>query len=281
MSFLTGLRPSGRTLLAHTALCGTLLAAVGGPLLVAPATVQAQWSGDWCRDSGDHDHCEVREFTLELRDGLLEVSARPNGGIQVEGWDGSEVRVEARVTTRARNDRGAQDLAREVEVRTETGRISSDGPRTGGRTSWQVSYRILVPRGARLELESTNGGVRVAGVRGSVDARTTNGGIRLEDVEGAIRARSTNGGVQVSYASGRPAVDRVDLQTTNGPITLSLPEGASARVDASTRNGGITTDFPLTVEGRLGRNLSGTLGSGDGPEIRMQTTNGPIRLRRN
>ncbi len=279
MTFLAYPRSFASSFFAPTLLCGALLLAVGGPLLVTPVPAHAQGSGDWCRDSGDHDHCEVREFTLGLRDGGLEVSARPNGGIQVEGWDGSEVRVEARVTTRARNDRAAQDLAREVGVRTEPGRVLSEGPRSVGRESWQVSYRIMVPRGARLELESTNGGIRVSGVRGAVEARTTNGGIRLDDVEGAIRARSTNGGVQVAYASGRSSVERVDLQTTNGPITLSIPQGASARVEASTRNGGISTDFPLTVQGRLGRSLSGTLGSGDGPEIRMQTTNGPIRLR--
>lgn len=241
---------------------------------------QAQWDErDPCR--GVDRHCEVREFTLETRDGRLLVNARPNGSIRIEGWDGREVRVEARVSARSRNDRAASELAEEVEIRTAPGRIESDGPRTRGRESWSVDYRIQVPRGTHLELESTNGSVAVSDVRGEVDARTTNGSIRLEDVEGAIRARSTNGAIQASFARNAAGPTRdMELRTTNGSVTLALPEGLGARLDARTTNGGITTDFPILVEGRIGRRLSGTIGEG-GPEIRLATTNGAIRIRRN
>ncbi len=247
--------------------------------LLAPAAAAAQGTADWCDDAGSSDHCEVREFTLETRNGALEVNARPNGGIRVEGWDGTEIRVQARVTTRARTDRDAEELAREVEVLSAPGRLSTEGPRTGGRTSWSVSYRIQVPVGTELDLSTTNGGISVTGVRAAVEVRSTNGGIRLEDVEGPVRARTTNGGVQAYFSPGAALQHGTDLQTTNGPVSLHLPAGVSARIEASTRNGGITTDFPITVLGRLGRHLSGVLGEG-GPEIRIRTTNGPVRIRR-
>jgi len=247
--------------------------------LLAPAAAAAQGTADWCDDAGSSNHCEVREFTLETRNGALEVNARPNGGIRVEGWDGTEIRVQARVTTRARSDGDAAELAREVEVLSAPGRLSTEGPRTRGRTSWSVSYRIQVPVGTELDLSTTNGGISVTGVRAAVEVRSTNGGIRLEDVEGSVRARTTNGGVQAFFSPGAALQHDTDLQTTNGAVSLHLPAGVSARIEASTRNGGITTDFPITVEGRLGRNLSGVLGEG-GPEIRIRTTNGAVRIRR-
>jgi hypothetical protein len=89
-------------------------------------------SPDWCDDAGSSDHCEIREFTVEDRNGALEVNASPNGGIRVEGWSGNEIRVQARVTTRARTDGDAAELAREVEILSAPGRLSTEGPRTGG-----------------------------------------------------------------------------------------------------------------------------------------------------
>lgn len=44
-----------------------------------------------------------------------------------------------------------------------------------------------------------------------------------------------------------------------------------------TRNGQIRLGFPVTVQGRLDRNLNVDLGSG-GPPIRVRTTNGGVRV---
>lgn len=255
------------------------------PLFALPADAAAQDTGhEWCREgSRDHDHCEVREFTLQARGGALSVNARPNGSIQVEGWDGSEVRVVARVTTRARTGEDARSLAREVDVQTEPGRIRTEGPRMsrmgwGDRESWSVSYRVLVPTGTNLDLESLNGSIRVAGVNGGVSAQTTNGSVRLTDVDGGIRARSTNGAIQASFRDGFRLQHDTELRTTNGSVTVQFPSSLSARLEASTTNGSIHTDIPLTVQGRIGRRISAVLGDG-GPDLVLRTTNGSVRLR--
>jgi hypothetical protein len=44
-------------------------------------------------------------------------------------------------------------------------------------------------------------------------------------------------------------------------------------------NGGIDVDFPVTVQGRIGREFSTTLGRG-GPLLRAATTNGQVRVSR-
>jgi len=156
------------------------------PLVVlppAPAVAQ-DTNHEWCRERPrDYEHCEVREFSLQTRDGALAVNARPNGGIEVAEWNGSEVRVLARAITRARTDEDARSLAREIEVEAGPGRIATDGPRSsrtssgwGDREGWSVSYRIQVPMGTDLDLEALNGGIRVEGVAGAVTARTCSSG---------------------------------------------------------------------------------------------------------
>lgn len=50
-------------------------------------------------------------------------------------------------------------------------------------------------------------------------------------------------------------------------------------LDLETVNGGIDIDFPVTVSGRIGRQLRTTLGDG-GPTIRVVTTNGGVKIKR-
>jgi DUF4097 and DUF4098 domain-containing protein YvlB len=67
----------------------------------------------------------------------------------------------------------------------------------------------------------------------------------------------------------------------NGSITLEIPDGVNADLDMRTVNGGVTSeDFPITIQGRIDRRrIEGKLGKG-GPEIRLSTVNGSIRLRK-
>jgi hypothetical protein len=51
------------------------------------------------------------------------------------------------------------------------------------------------------------------------------------------------------------------------------------RLETGTVNGGIDIDFPVTVQGRLGREFSTTLGDG-GALVRATTTNGQVRVSR-
>jgi DUF4097 and DUF4098 domain-containing protein YvlB len=73
--------------------------------------------------------------------------------------------------------------------------------------------------------------------------------------------------------------DGLDAQTTNGGVTLAVPEGYNAHLEASTVNGGMNIDFPITVQGNLRRRLSVDLGRGGKP-IQVETTNGGVVVRR-
>ena len=252
-------------------------------ILVAPAAVgQGRVLADheWC-DRGDRDRgwaCEVREFTLSAS-GSLDVDARPNGGIRVEGWDRSEIHLLAKVSAQADSDSDAGNILSEVQLDVSGSSVDADGPRTDRNESWSVSYRVSVPRRIDLSLESTNGGISISQVSGDLEFSTTNGGVKLADVAGNVHGRTTNGGLTVELSGSEWQGTGLDAATTNGGVVLVLPDGYNAHLEAGTRNGGLHFDFPVTVQGRIDRNISTDLGSGGAP-IRVRTTNGGVTVKK-
>jgi hypothetical protein len=70
----------------------------------------------------------------------------------------------------------------------------------------------------------------------------------------------------------------VTAETTNGTVTLTLPRGANATVTARVTNGAISHEnLDLQIVESSRRRLDGRLGTG-GPAIRVETTNGAVRL---
>jgi hypothetical protein len=246
---------------------------------------QAGNDADPCRSNviwrGGNDnyeqHCEVRESQLPA--GALNVDAGQNGGIVVEAWDGNNIRVRAVVQGSARDAARAREIAGQVQVQSGNGRVYATGPTLDGRESWSVSYRINVPRKNDLDLRASNGGITIVGVSGNMRFDTTNGGVKLEDIGGRVNGETRNGGLNVTLSGDRWDGDGLDVQTSNGGVTLSLPENFNAELETRTVNGALRIDFPVTLQGELtlNRSLNTTLGSG-GPLVRVRTTNGGVRI---
>ena len=235
---------------------------------------------EYGRDNDRYRHCEVREESMAP--GPLTVEAGTNGGIRVVGWDQNSIRVQAVVQTSALDESRARELAASVQLLVGGGRVSANGPETTGRReSWSVSYRINVPRRNDLDLRANNGGITIDSVTGTIRFDTTNGGVRLSNLGGMVRGETRNGGLHVALSGQQWDGEGIDVQTTNGGVTLAIPDGYNAQLETRTVNGGFRFDFPLTVQGELTdrRGISTTLGAGGAP-VRVRTTNGGVRISR-
>jgi DUF4097 and DUF4098 domain-containing protein YvlB len=243
-----------------------------------------QSDDDWCRQAyADRDRetvCDVREETLGPLS-RIDVNTGGNGGITVRGSDTRDVRLRTRLVATGRTEDDARQVLSEIDLETSGGQIRASRPnRSNNREHWSATMELEVPRNIDLVLRTSNGGIQVSQVEGMADIGTSNGGIVMDDVDGEIRARSTNGGVRVKLRGQRSQGAGMTLTTTNGGVSLDVPDGYSADLDARTTNGGIRIDFPITVQGNLSRrHVEATLGSGGVP-IRLTTTNGGITVSR-
>jgi hypothetical protein len=229
------------------------------------------------RDRDREHHCEVRVDRLRST-GSVRVEGHRNGGVSVYGWDGDSIVVRARIQASARSESRAAEIARDVRIRVDGSRISADGPSTEGRESWYVSFQIGVPRRTDLQLEVHNGPMSVEDVSGRMELTSRNGPMTLEAVGGDVRARVRNGPLGVYLTGSRWEGTGLDAEATNGPATLSIPSRYSARLETGTTNGPMVIDYPMTLQGRIDRHITTTIGDG-GPTIRVVTTNGPLRVR--
>lgn len=264
-----------------------------------------------------------------------------NGSVEIYGWDQEQVEINGTKYASSKDDLAEIkiDIAHtpdSVTIKTlrPDWQNGSSGMRRGNRG---VKYRIHVPRRVQLErLATSNGAIRVDGVEGRGRFRTSNGPISLTAYKGDIEAQTSNGRIDLDRFSGSAVLISsngsieakgikgfleattsngpievetaeldparvVKLESSNGPITLTLgapggpdvrartsngdiavrlAEGAGARVRAHTSNSTITSDLPLNNVTNIGKaKLEGSVGKG-GPLLDLVTSNGHIRLAR-
>jgi hypothetical protein len=250
------------------------------PLVLALGSGPVSDTRDWCDQHGGDDqarHCDVREIDLgAVRS--VSVDAEPNGGIAVEGVDGTQARLWVKVEGRGATDEEARALASQVRIETD-GTIRATGPQTRGRRGWHASFRLQVPRATELRLTTGNGGITLRNTTGVARLDAVNGGLHLAGLGGQVDARTVNGGVHLSLTGDGWSGDGLEATTTNGGLHVEVDETYRARLQVSTVNGRMKVGFPVTLQGSIGKTLSLDL-AGGGPELRIRTTNGSVSIDR-
>ena len=233
------------------------------------------------------------------------------GSITVEGADVEAVELSAVRTDYAKTEAAYEKARAEVrlDISEKDGAVDIyvDGPfRCDDRDGWHrrrerrdpgyevhYDFTLRVPRKTDLAVSTvTSGNVEVRGVEGTFDVDNVNGRVRLADVAGQGSARTVNGRLDVGFR--RPPAGACDFKTVNGEVRLELPGEPSADFRLKTFNGEIYSDFPVTYlparaatssrrEGKYvyksDRSFGVRAGRG-GPEIRLDTLNGDILIKK-
>ena len=236
-----------------------------------------------CRDNWKNDrlvtHCEMKEQTLPATEATINVDGKMNGGISIKGWERNEILVRARVQGAAPTEAAAKELTNQVRIETAGAQIFASGPENTRDQWWSVSYEIFVPQRSNVSLKTMNGGISITDVTGRLEFKALNGGVHLSRVGGTVRGATTNGGLNVELSGVRWEGEALDVSTTNGGVSMSIPENYSAHLETATVNGRLHVDFPVTVQGEITRELAVNLGSG-GATVRATTTNGGVNIRK-
>jgi hypothetical protein len=219
-----------------------------------------------------------------------------NGPIDISR--GGKGQVECTVVKRAS---GADEAEARGNLRQISVALTQEGDlvrvvahRAGLQWDLGASVRVRVPDGAAVTLRTSNGKIVVRDVEGPVDARATNGRVEIHGATGPVALATTNGPIACEATDavvtadtsnggidfrGTLAPGRASFRTTNGRVTLKLPESQAFHLDARTTNGKVSTDFDIAAERDYkARLLIGTVGQNPMTDVKVRTTNGSVRI---
>jgi DUF4097 and DUF4098 domain-containing protein YvlB len=169
----------------------------------------------------------------------------------------------------------------ELKLRTSDGSIRLSDALAKSCNASTSDGRISCTRasGDLLHLKTSDGSVTVSQAQYSQMRITTgDGSINCSDFSAErLYCRASDGRVSVRYAEAAPAALWADITTGDGSIHFAGPPALSARIDASTNDGTICTHLPITIKGKVGNSLTGTIGEGEGT-LRLRTGDGSITI---
>jgi hypothetical protein len=194
--------------------------------------------------------------------GTLSIIGAPNGSIEVEGWNKSEIGISAEIVVQAGNESDLALLASVVGFMTDIGyahtRIVSVGPndkkylKTVAKKfpkhlmtmPFRIDYKIMVPAFCDLEIDGGNGDITLSKVEGTMRVKALETNAKLDLVGGTMVANFGKGNVDVTIPKSSWRGRNVDIQLVFGTMNVSLPKNLNAELDAQVlRTGQIENDL--------------------------------------
>ncbi len=100
-----------------------------------------------------------------------------------------------------------------------------------------------MPAKANVTARTANGGISMSNVSGTLGFDAVNGGVTLSRVSGDVKGKTVNGGVNVELDGEHWEGAGLDARTTNGGVSVKVPDGYSCQLAVTTVNGGVRSDF--------------------------------------
>ena len=228
------------------------------------------------------EYKETKKLDAPLSPGSILALENDVGSITIDGQDVTNCKVTAAITVKAPTEEEAKDLAEQIKIELEqdgdTLTVKTRKPRKKRRRSISINFKIIVPKQTALQISSDVGEIQVSNITEDIKAQTDVGKISCKEISGDIDLNVDVGKVNVVYSKTASAACNVTIKTDVGSIDITTPPECSATVHANTDVGSITTDMPLTIKGRVSKNLQGTIGAGEG-KLSLMTDVGSIRIR--
>ncbi|MEV5558639.1 DUF4097 family beta strand repeat-containing protein [Nonomuraea wenchangensis] len=188
---------------------------------------------------------EVTDRVTELRlDGA-------SGDAVITETDGTAVRVTETLRWRG-------DSKPKPEHKVEGGALALSYTCPSSLGSCGVDYRIEVPKGLAVDLDSGSGDITLRGLSGNVRVHVGSGDVDAADLTGKnVVADSGSGNVELKYAT---APVSAQLKAGSGDVTLFVPDGA---YDVTTDVGSGDATVSVKKDRSSPNKISIRTGSGD------------------
>jgi hypothetical protein len=234
---------------------------------------------------------EYKVTVENTKEGQLELDNFP-GDIPVEGYSGNEIIISAESGSFDPPDR-AKGLKPVYGTGTDNTGIAVFMEKNGNKVSFRcllpitksAGYRIKVPENFALKIhtECARGGTAtIQNMKNEVDYDGCSE-VSLKNVTGPLVVSTINGGVTVVFSEiskDKP----ISIASINGPVDVTIPAKAGVNLEMSNHNGNMYSDFDMVQDKhnmqRVGGNTVRATLNGGGTDLKLQSVNGNIYLRK-
>lgn len=131
-----------------------------------------------------------------------------------------------------------------------------------------------------LHIRAGDGQVKITGAEGTLDARTSDASLTVEGLFHAIALHTSDGRLDVSLRDGTKLTEASSIQSSDGSVTLHVPQAFAADLDVHTSDGQVNCKLPLRIEHYQSsgdHTLHGEL-NGGGTPLTIHTSDGSVTI---
>jgi len=138
----------------------------------------------------------------------------------------------------------------------------------------------IVAHGTRGDMSFHSGDGAVVGdsLDGTLAVRCGDGHVQLSGRFDRIEEKSGDGRVEITAEKGSRMRDDWSIETSDGPLTVRIPQDLQAELDAHAGDGVIRFQLPVSLSEQLDRHTIRGLINGGGPLLRLRTGDGTLTL---
>jgi len=245
--------------------------------------------------TGSAQSNEIRR-TIDLdRDGRVIIDTF-KGSLDIQTWNKPQLEIVARIeadptgddqeTRVKRTNVRVYGSGRLVEIKSD---YSEASYHKGGLLGFffgkgtivlpYVHYDVKVPRAAKVDIEDHKSEIRIRGLEGDLTLTTHKGHAVIDRFSGGARIDTHKGDIRVDFSSLSRACS---FETHRGEIEIFVPVNAAFRVRGDLgKDTRLDSDFEMVAHSfGADRAIDAAINGGQGPEIRVSSHRGTIRLRK-
>lgn len=233
--------------------------------------------------------------------GTLTIIGPPDSSITIEGWQRSEVEINAEIQLRADTETDLDMLAAVntfvIDEDVNHLRVMSTGthdkafmrsvakrfPKTLLGLPWRIDYRIRVPFTIDLDINAGRGPISIGGVEGNIQLSAAASVANLKLTGGTLTATIATGTVKLEIPTKSWRGVGAVLRVAAGDISVEIPTGFSGEFDAAIlRSGKIDASYEELGRATRGvdpRTLAARAGAG-GAAFKLTVGDGVIAIKK-
>jgi hypothetical protein len=206
---------------------------------------------------------KLSEYNLEERQEgdhvFFTFKEKPHMGVHVLWGEGRRTKVSVETPAKldldarvADGSLSASNLVGKVQIRAGDGSVALDDIK------------------GDVHLVSSDGSVSLHNVVGTLDARGSDGSMKIDGQFSTVQLETKDGNLDFTLAPGSQLTAESRIKSSDGHVSIKLPQTLSADVDVATGDGHLICTLPLTMDhynsGESGgHHLHGRLNSGGVP----------------